>query len=110
LAVALAEACISGDRGATLTLPIDISATRADHLLFAEGGGRILVSVAPDQVTAWETYLQTQIPGHWQALGQVRAIGGSLEISTADNLVLIHVGVKEMGDRWHQAIERRLSS
>jgi phosphoribosylformylglycinamidine synthase subunit PurL len=105
LAVALAEACLSGDRGATLTVP---TVDRFDHLLFAEGGARILVSVAPDHAADWEAYLQMHLGEHWQALGQVNAIGGSLEILTADNLVLINARIKTMGDRWHHAIERRL--
>jgi phosphoribosylformylglycinamidine synthase subunit PurL len=45
---------------------------------------------------------------NWQMLGHVNAIGGSLEILTADNLVLINGTIKAMGDRWLDAIERRL--
>jgi phosphoribosylformylglycinamidine synthase subunit PurL len=105
LAVALAEACLSGDRGATITVP---TVDRFDHLLFAEGGGRILVSVAESQVLAWEAYLRSHLGGNWQMLGHVNAIGGSLEILTADNLVLINGTIKAMGDRWLDAIERRL--
>lgn len=106
LAVALAEACISGDRGATLTVP---AVDRFDHLLFAEGGARILVSVASAQASAWEAYLQTQINENWQALGEVNTIGGSLKILTTDNLALINVKIETMSDRWFNAIERRLS-
>jgi phosphoribosylformylglycinamidine synthase subunit PurL len=105
LGVALAEACISGDRGAAITVP---TVDRFDHLLFAEGGARILVSVAPAQVAAWEAYLQTQLGENWQQIGQVNAIGGSLDILTTDNLVLINARIKTMGDRWLSAIERRL--
>jgi phosphoribosylformylglycinamidine synthase len=105
LAVALAEACISGDRGATLTVP---TVDRFDHLLFAEGGARILVSVASAQVPTWEAYLHSHLSENWQALGQVNAIGGRLEILTTDNLVLINVKIEAMGDRWFNAIERRL--
>jgi phosphoribosylformylglycinamidine synthase subunit PurL len=107
LAIALAESCMSGGRGAVVTVP---AIDRLDYLLFAEGGARILVSVSPDQSAAWETYLQAHLNHHWQALGEVRAIGGSLEILTADNLGLINARIEEMGDRWLTAIERRLAA
>jgi phosphoribosylformylglycinamidine synthase subunit PurL len=107
LAIALAESCISGDRGAVITVPVS---ERPDHLLFAEGGARILVSVSPDRTTDWETYLQAHLDNYWQALGEVRAIGGSLEILTADNLGLINARIEEIGDRWLNAIERRLAA
>jgi phosphoribosylformylglycinamidine synthase len=105
LGVALAEACMSGDRGATITVP---TVDRFDHLLFAEGGGRILVSVAESQISAWEAYLQSHLGENWQPLGHVNAIGGSLDILTTDNLVLINGTIKTMSARWLDAIERRL--
>jgi phosphoribosylformylglycinamidine synthase subunit PurL len=107
LAIALAESCLSSGRGAMITVP---TCDRPDHLLFAEGGARILVSVAAAQTPAWETYLQTHLGSHWQSLGEVRAIGGSLEILTVDNLELINARIEEMGDRWLNAIERRLAA
>ncbi|MEY3757280.1 MAG: phosphoribosylformylglycinamidine synthase subunit PurL, partial [Cyanobacteriota bacterium] len=60
LAVAAAEACIASGLGLHLELPA--AAGRLDHLLFAEGGARILVSVPPAQTAAWQ-----------QALDQARA-------------------------------------
>jgi phosphoribosylformylglycinamidine synthase subunit PurL len=54
--------------------------------------------------------LQTHLVNNWQEIGQVNAIGGSLEISTADNLMLISARIEVMGDRWLNAIERRLSA
>jgi phosphoribosylformylglycinamidine synthase subunit PurL len=105
LGVALAEACISGNRGATVTVP---RSDRYDYLLFAEGGARILASVAANQAADWEAYAQTHLGENWQTLGQVNAIGGSLDILTTDNLVLINARIDAMGDRWFNAIERRL--
>jgi phosphoribosylformylglycinamidine synthase subunit PurL len=103
LAIALAECCISGQLGAEIAL--DSSAVRWDHLLFAEGGARILVSVSSDQVKIWESYLQEQLGQNWQKLGQVG--DQTLRIS-ADQLTLIDAGLAEMGDRWFNAIDRRL--
>ena len=55
LAVALAEACIASGLGAALELPA--GEARADRLLFAEGGARVLVSVEPEQEAAWRAAL-----------------------------------------------------
>ncbi len=55
LAVAAAECCIGAGLGARLELPA--GDLRPDRLLFAEGGGRILVSVPPDQEPAWRQAL-----------------------------------------------------
>lgn len=52
LAVAAAEACIASGLGAQLELPA--SQARPDRLLFAEGGARVLVSVPPTAVPAWQ--------------------------------------------------------
>ncbi|PSB15704.1 phosphoribosylformylglycinamidine synthase II, partial [filamentous cyanobacterium CCP2] len=128
LAVALAECCISGDRGAEIRLDLgsrefsygDASRTgvgsrentasfRWDSLLFAEGGARILVSVAPDRAEAWEAYLTEQLGEHWQKLGVVTKTGGSLRVSTASNPDLINATIEVMTERWLNAIERRLS-
>ncbi len=113
LAIALAESCISGNRGAAITLPFNSTDAnlpqRWDTLLFGEGGGRIVVSVAPDQTPAWETYLQAELGTNWQSLGTVRSVGGSLQLLTADNLELINARMDEVCDRWDNAIERRMS-
>ncbi|WP_416669723.1 phosphoribosylformylglycinamidine synthase subunit PurL [Egbenema bharatensis] len=112
LAVALAECCISGDRGAEVRVEIgsrESISFRWDSLLFAEGGARILVSVAPDRTEAWEAYLTEQLGEHWQKLGVVTETGGSLRVSTTSNLELINVTIETMTDRWSNAIERRLN-
>lgn len=122
LAVALAESCISGGLGATIHLPTvsrspalptprsPHSPTRWDHLLFAEGGARILVSVPANRQEIWETYLTQHLGHDWQRLGTVVSLESTLQIMTADNLPLIKVTLEQMGDRWHKAIERYLAS
>ncbi|OLP18330.1 phosphoribosylformylglycinamidine synthase II, partial [Leptolyngbya sp. 'hensonii'] len=82
VAIALAEACISGSRGAEITLPTLSPAIRWDLLLFGEGGGRIIVSVATEQTQIWESYLQANLTHHWWQLGHVGNPSGSLLIST----------------------------
>ncbi|MDJ0797986.1 MAG: phosphoribosylformylglycinamidine synthase subunit PurL [Calothrix sp. MO_167.B12] len=107
LAVALAECCLSGELGAAITL--DVSAPestnlRWDEVLFGEGGARIIVSVAPSQQEAWETYLRSNLDGAWQKLGTVSSNDGGLQILTVDNQILIQVNHGEMSDRYDHAI------
>lgn len=127
LAVALAECCISGGRGADVTLevtpttvqpssaslPSDSQSVQSDNridtLLFGEGGARILVSVAPEQVELWEDYLTQQLGSDWQRLGQVGSDITPLSLSNASSFPIISVSIADMGDRWSTAIERRLS-
>ncbi len=109
LAVALAEACISGGLGAEITLPVDAQpqSQRWDHLLFAEGGARILVSVAPENAPTWESYLNEHLSESWEAIGRVD--GAALQIVGTKDLSLVHLPLVEMSDRWHHAIERSLA-
>ena len=102
LAVALAECCISGGLGADIHLAK--AESRWDFQLFAEGGARILVSVAPDRVHDWELYLESHLPDNWQQLGQVG--GELLQITSSEPL--LNLSLNEMQDCWATAIERRL--
>ena len=106
-AVALAESCISGNLGAEIHL--SKSPERWDELLFAEGGARILVSVNPEKISEWESYLTEALADNWQKLGTVGAVGGDLRVFTDVNHPLIQVNIKEMTDRWSEAIERRMA-
>jgi phosphoribosylformylglycinamidine synthase II len=108
LAVALAEACISGDRGASIHLPLTSDQDlRWDHVLFAEGGARILVSVASDHVEAWEAYLQEQGVEAWQPLGTVSDTP-QLTIAIAPEIHVISADLSALGAAWSEAIPRRL--
>ncbi len=112
LAIALAESCISGQLGAQIRLP-EIS-QRWDHVLFAEGGARIVVSVSPAEQSPWEAYLAKHLPGDWQVLGTVctgpEADTNELLLTTATGETVMQATVAEMGDCWYTAIERRLAS
>jgi phosphoribosylformylglycinamidine synthase len=112
LAVALAEACLSGSLGAKIQLDQSAETSaewRWDSVLYGEGGARILVSVAPNDQADWETFLQKQLPDHWQWLGTVVS-GDCLQILTADHQVLVDATLADLGDRWHNAIPRRLGN
>jgi phosphoribosylformylglycinamidine (FGAM) synthase-like enzyme len=109
VAVALAESCISGGRGATIQLPANVNiAARWDHILFAEGGARILVSIPKAQVAAWESYLAEQLTDHWQRLGTVGEPGDDLTLTQADGSSLLTVSLEAMDTTWQTAIPRRL--
>ncbi|MEB3307808.1 MAG: AIR synthase-related protein, partial [Cyanobacteriota bacterium] len=109
LAVAAAECCIGSGLGARLQLPV--SRVRLDRLLFAEGAGRILVSVPLDRVGAWQ-----------QALVQAADSGGmivpagelgvvledrGLEICQGET-PLLKLPVTRLVETFERAIPRRL--
>lgn len=109
LAVALAEACISGNLGASIQLPLaDSSSQRWDHLLFGEGGARILVSVAPANRSQWEAHLADHLVGHWQAIGTVGTHLDPLTMTTEDQS-LIRLSLENMDSTWNGALEHRLT-
>ncbi|MBD1938630.1 phosphoribosylformylglycinamidine synthase subunit PurL [Microcoleus sp. FACHB-68] len=111
LAVALAECCISSELGAEIDLSqlSQQDGVRWDEMLFGEGGARILVSVMAKQAVIWESYLQEHLGDEWEKIGRVGSSHSNLRVSTADNRPVIDVSIREMGDCWHHAIERRLS-
>jgi phosphoribosylformylglycinamidine synthase subunit PurL len=109
LGVAVAECCIASGLGASLALPRPADASRLDRLLFAEGGARILVSVAAAQATAWQQRLDTAgaaLPA--QRLGLVSA-DPNLVISAA-GAPLLQLPVSRLGSVFEQAIPRRMAS
>lgn len=107
--VALAEACISGKRGALVQLAVasDQLDQRWDRLLFGEGGARIIVSVSPNHQADWEAYLGDRLAGSWQRLGTVQ--GDTLTLATQDNQTLITDAVSALAHTWSTAIEQRLA-
>jgi len=105
VAVAIAESCISGNLGATLTF--STSKSRLDHLLFAEGGARIIVSVARSHQSVWESYLQTHLENDWQALGVVNSRTEGLSITFTNSVIKVEMDT--LNDRWQGAIESYLA-
>ncbi len=99
LAVALAECCIGGKVGATISVDAE---GRLDEMLFGETCGKIIVSVAPDKQAQFEAHLTQSLADNWQAIGVVND-SNHLEIGS-----LINVSVAEMTTSWSEAIARRL--
>ncbi|MHC5731131.1 MAG: AIR synthase-related protein, partial [Nostoc sp.] len=86
VAIAIAECCIAGNLGAEIKLEIaPTQLNRLDEVLFAEGGARILVSVASVQQEIWESYLQEHLGQEWQKLGTVGNFETDLGVFTTDN-------------------------
>ncbi|MEM9541418.1 MAG: phosphoribosylformylglycinamidine synthase subunit PurL [Cyanobacteria bacterium P01_E01_bin.42] len=110
LAVALAECCISGNRGAEIILNTSQNDRRWDEILFGEGGNLILVAIASEFSRVWEDYLQKTLDNLWQAIGTVTQSEGNLQISQHDRSPAIDVKIRDIKDRWFWAIERRLTN
>jgi phosphoribosylformylglycinamidine synthase len=113
LAIALAEACISGCLGAEINLGLtstqmEDQSWRWDRVLFGEGGARILVSVSLEHETNWESYLKRQLGNDWQKIGLVGNTDTPLRVFTTDNHSLIDVMIEQLSNRYCNAIERRL--
>ncbi|MDZ8029769.1 phosphoribosylformylglycinamidine synthase subunit PurL [Nostoc sp. DedSLP04] len=110
VAIALAESCLAGNLGAEINLEIaQTQLNRLDEVLFAEGGARILVSVASAQQEIWESYLQEHLGQEWQKLGVVSNFETGLGVFTTDNQTLIKVSIEDMNDRYSHAIAKRLA-
>ncbi len=109
LAVTLAEACIGNSLGAIVNISVSES-QRLDEVLFGEVASQIIVSVSPERINSWETYLDNQLGNCWSKIGVVSQPQSALKILTNDNLSLINVKIIELAITWSQAIENRLVS
>jgi len=107
VAIALAEACISGQKGADITLTR--GQLRLDTLLFGEGGARILVSVPTNAKLEWEQYCQTHLADYCHLIGTVAESESALKIKTEHHANLASVPVVVMQDWWSNAIEKALA-
>ncbi len=105
LAVALAECCISGNKGALIDL--GKITDRWDTALFGESGARIIVSIPPTHQMEFEAYLGQKVGDAWQYLGTIGTESDSLQIVSANEQIL-NLDLAAMTDTWANAIERRL--
>jgi phosphoribosylformylglycinamidine synthase II len=97
LAVALAESCITGQKGAVIEIQTQL---RSDAALFAESPSRILVEIAPEHVDDFLALAKEHdVPV--EKLGQVR--GDQLIISVNGD-VKISDQVKNLASTWKGAI------
>ncbi|NBI29848.1 phosphoribosylformylglycinamidine synthase subunit PurL [Chengkuizengella marina] len=98
LAVALAESCISGEKGAEINFKSDL---RPDIALFSESQSRILLSTSPEQAEKLEKWLSEQaVP--YQKIGNVTN-NSDLQIYVNDQQV-IQSSVEQLEKVWKDAI------
>ncbi|MFS1514217.1 phosphoribosylformylglycinamidine synthase subunit PurL [Chengkuizengella sp. SCS-71B] len=98
LAVALAESCISGEKGADIKFESDL---RPDIALFSESQSRILLSATPEQAETLEKWLTEQAVSY-QKIGKVTNNSG-LHIHVNDEQV-IQSSVEQLEKVWKDAI------
>jgi phosphoribosylformylglycinamidine synthase len=110
LAVALAECAIASGLGASIALPP--GGGRIDRLLFAEGGARVLLSVAPEREEAWGAFLAREAEDEGEgALSALRlgTVTASPELAIQQGgITLLGVPVPELREVYEQAIPRRM--
>jgi phosphoribosylformylglycinamidine synthase len=106
LAVAVAESCVTGPDlvGATVTLP-GTGGGRTDLELFGEGPSRVVVSVEPGRVQAFEALMaEAAIPWRW--IGSTE--GDRLRIRRGGTTV-IDAAAADLEHAWRRGFERHLA-
>jgi len=104
LAVALAEACISGDKRIGASFWIDGTGLRPDQVLFNESQSRIVATVGKEHLAEVEQVLaETGTPFRW--LGEVH--GDVLSIAVSDRV--FEWAIADLYDSWYFSIERMMA-
>ncbi|HHX88146.1 MAG TPA: phosphoribosylformylglycinamidine synthase subunit PurL [Firmicutes bacterium] len=97
LAVTLAECCLQGNTGATVSLPGDICPRLA---LFGEGPSRVLVSLHPDK----EEDLQALALEHGIPLIKLGQVGGDRLVIISGGQTAVDLAVEEIGRIYREVI------
>ena len=110
LAIAISECCISSGYGANIILPS--SQARLDRLLFAEGGGRVLVSCSVDQSSELKEYykkisLEKSTSFSICNLGTVNH-QNKLSIYQSNNLI-IDIDILDLEDSYKNTIFKKIT-
>ena len=101
LAVALAEACISGPEAVGAEIEVE-SLGRADLTLFGEGPSRILVSVPPRAQRHFESLMgECQVP--WRFIG---AVGGGRLTLKVGGSVVVSLSLDQVSHAWRTGFGR----
>jgi phosphoribosylformylglycinamidine synthase II len=105
LAVALAEACVTGPvpRGAEIDL--GAGGDRVDLALFGEGPSRVVVSVKADRIRHFEQ-LMSEFRVPWRFIGRV---GGDRLRNRAGQAGLVDLGLDRIANAWRGGFERHVS-
>lgn len=109
LAVAMAEACLSGGLGADLRLTVDPAHDpnqRLDQILFGERGARILVSIAPEDQADWERFLEENLGYLWSYLGRVGTAEDPLSLALSAGRFGLTVSLPAMDRAYYDPLGR----
>ncbi|HEX9820596.1 MAG TPA: phosphoribosylformylglycinamidine synthase subunit PurL [Methylomirabilota bacterium] len=104
IAVALAEACVTGRApvGAEVVLPVG---GRRDHVLFGEGPSRVLVSVETVRAREFEALMaESAIPWGW-----IGTTGGDRLRLRVGTDTVVDVGLDRIEHAWRNGFERHLA-
>ncbi|MCI0497430.1 MAG: phosphoribosylformylglycinamidine synthase subunit PurL [Thermoplasmata archaeon] len=102
LAVALAEMCIAGDRGAEIDLA-PLEELRTDHLLFSESATRWIVEIPEEQVDSFVAHM-SPVPAR-----RIGTTGGDLAIGRGNGRIA-NLSVERLREAWNRYIPERMGS
>lgn len=106
LAVALAEASISGKFTAQINLA-NAEAQDLTQVLFGEGASRIVVSVKNSDRSTWEAHLNSLVGNSWQHIGTVTDVDKDLTI-TVNQDIAIAVSLSQITKNFTESIPKRM--
>jgi phosphoribosylformylglycinamidine synthase subunit PurL len=104
VAVALAEACVTGKAplGCEARLP---GGARPDHVLFGEGPARIVVSVQAERAREFEALMaESAIPWRW-----IGTTGGDRLRLQVGAETVVNVGLDQLEHAWRDGFERHMA-
>jgi phosphoribosylformylglycinamidine synthase len=105
LAVALAEACVSGPRPRGAEVDLGTGGLRGDLTLFGEGPSRAVVSVKAEGVRHFEQ-LMGEFRVAWRWIGRV---GGDRLVISGGGAGRVDLDLDRVGRAWREGFERYVS-
>ncbi len=104
LAVALAEACVTGPAALGAAVELPVAGEREDLALFGEGPSRVVVSVAAAAARAFEALVgEFAVPWRW--IGRVQ---GERLVIRRSGQVALDVAVDRLDNEWRSGLARHL--
>jgi phosphoribosylformylglycinamidine synthase len=104
LAVALAEACVTGPAALGAAVELPAAGERADLALFGEGPSRVVVSVAAAAARAFEALVgEFAVPWRW--IGRVQ---GERLVIRRSGQVALDAAVDRLDNEWRSGLARHL--
>ena len=105
VAVALAEACVSGPGPVGVEVDLPESAAAPHGVMFGEGPSRIVVSVPPDAERSFERLMaESGVPWRW--IGQV---GGDRLVIRSGGASAIDLALEQGAQAWRSGFARYVS-